>query len=404
MNKRKPIDLYLSKQTQFIVNKIEVNRCPDIVVAIPCYNENNISKSIHSLLANDVEQIYTHIIVVVNHSENSSPEIVEANYKTVKELEAIKDSISVSNFSLEIIKAFDLPHKKAGVGLARKIGMDHACAIFNYFDQDGIISCFDADSLCLKNYLRTLFHTFENNPKVDGISIQFEHPKSGDEYEEDIYLAIDQYEKHLNYYIDIQKFINLPFAFHTVGSSMAVRAISYAKFGGMNIKKAGEDFYFLQKFIENGTVIECNDTKVIPSPRISDRVPFGTGKAVGDLTNASSVIYYTYDPKSFMVLKELVDHINQLYFNDEPINNYELHPGLMKFLELINIESKIQEAKSNTTDLPGFRRRFFKHFNAFQLMKYVHFMRDHYFQNIPIDEAISQFSLIKSCSTTGNAN
>ncbi len=33
-------------------------------------------------------------------------------------------------------------------------------------------------------------------------------------------------------------------AYHTIGSSMAVRCSAYAKIGGMNRRKAGEDFIF----------------------------------------------------------------------------------------------------------------------------------------------------------------
>ncbi|MEZ4848575.1 MAG: hypothetical protein R3B93_08135 [Bacteroidia bacterium] len=72
-------------------------------------------------------------------------------------------------------------------------------------------------------------------------------------------------------------------AFHCVGSSMAVRSIAYQKRGGMNRRKAGEDFYFLQKFIAEGTLAELSTTKVIPSPRASEKVPFGTGRAIKKL-------------------------------------------------------------------------------------------------------------------------
>ena len=71
-----------------------------------------------------------------------------------------------------------------------------------------------------------------------------------------------------------------PFAFHTIGSSMAVRASSYMRQGGMNKRKAGEDFYFQQKIIPLCGFTECNSTVVYPSPRPSYRVPFGTGRAM----------------------------------------------------------------------------------------------------------------------------
>ena len=72
------------------------------------------------------------------------------------------------------------------------------------------------------------------------------------------------------------KYSNLPYSFHTIGSAFALTASAYTRQGGMNRRKAGEDFYFINKLIKGEIFGEINDTKVIPSPRISDRVPFGT--------------------------------------------------------------------------------------------------------------------------------
>lgn len=396
MNKKNPISLYLSKQGDFEVQQIETLWCPDIIVVIPSYYELHMTKSVYSLLNNKVHGIKTHIIVVVNQGELTPPEIHDINEKSVRELMEIQKGLLNEKFTLKVIKAFDLPKKTAGVGLARKIGMDHACRIFDFYGKDGIIACYDADAECEENYIESVYKAFSDSPDVDGISIKFEHPKKGSEFDERVYTAIDQYEKHLYYYIEIQKFINLPFAIHTVGSSMAVRATSYAKFGGMNKRKAGEDFYFLQKFVENGKVIECNTTKVIPSPRISERVPFGTGKAVGDITHTEDLIYHTYDPRSFIELHKMTQMVDQIYLSQNSIYEYDFHPGLIHFLKNLNMQERVIEAKSNTTDLTHFKRRFYKHFNAFQLMKYLHYMRDHYFPNIPVDTAIRQFESIKS--------
>ena len=61
----------------------------------------------------------------------------------------------------------------------------------------------------------------------------------------------------------------------------------------MNRKKAGEDFYFLQKLFDAGHFSECNTTRVIPSPRPSDRVIFGTGPAIREyLETAVSLTFH----------------------------------------------------------------------------------------------------------------
>ena len=89
------------------------------------------------------------------------------------------------------------------------------------------------------------------------------------------------YELHLRYLNLFSRFTGFPYAYHTIGSCFGVRAETYASQGGMNKRKAGEDFYFLHKIIPLGEFREINNTCVIPSPRESDRVPFGTGAAIG---------------------------------------------------------------------------------------------------------------------------
>ena len=51
----------------------------------------------------------------------------------------------------------------------------------------------------------------------------------------------------------------------------------------MRVRKGGEDFYFLQAAAKTGRVVTGDRVLVHPSPRPSDRVPFGTGPAVRKL-------------------------------------------------------------------------------------------------------------------------
>jgi hypothetical protein len=55
------------------------------------------------------------------------------------------------------------------------------------------------------------------------------------------------------------------------------------KCGGMKVRKAGEDFYFLQELAKTTGVEVIDRVLVFPSPRISARTPFGTGQAVREL-------------------------------------------------------------------------------------------------------------------------
>ena len=67
------------------------------------------------------------------------------------------------------------------------------------------------------------------------------------------------------------------------------RLSHYIKAGGMKVKKAGEDFYFLQELAKQGSLLQTAETLVHPSPRISERVPFGTGRSVRFLLEGNTL-------------------------------------------------------------------------------------------------------------------
>ena len=61
------------------------------------------------------------------------------------------------------------------------------------------------------------------------------------------------------------------------------------KCGGMKVRQAGEDFYFLQEIAKTSGVQVLEKTLVFPSPRISARTPFGTGQAVRDIMKGEAL-------------------------------------------------------------------------------------------------------------------
>ena len=350
-----------------------------IVVVIPCFNEPNTTATLDSLLQCKIPKLEFKVIVVVNQSEIIDSEIAERNLKTIAELKFWQ--ISHPDFPLEIMEELSLPKKHAGVGLARKIGMDEAVHLFYQSQTDGIIVALDSDCVVEKNYFQEIESHFEQNENTPGCSIRYAHPIDGKE--DDINLGIIQYELHLRYYNQALKWAGFPFAFHTVGSSMAVRSSAYQKQGGMNKRKAGEDFYFLQKIIELGSFTELNSTCVIPSPRISDRVPFGTGKAIGDFIENDIQIYHTYQFQIFVLLAEIPTWISSLYEGKKVRHHNE---AVQSFLDSIDFENKVEEIKNNTSSFSKFEKRFYSFFNAFTVLKFTHFMRDNGLPNQPVSQ------------------
>ncbi|MCB0478839.1 MAG: glycosyltransferase family 2 protein [Crocinitomicaceae bacterium] len=355
-----------------------------IIVVIPSYNEDQLAQSLESLSQCTPPKCGVELIVVINNSENASPEIKEKHRQTVHDLKKLN-----LNFPLHLILEDHLPQKHAGVGLARKIGMDEAARRFSEIQKNGVIACFDADAVCEKNYLEILesdlLHADEN-----GCAIYFEHPLEGNEYEAKCYEGIVKYELFLRYYNLAQKYAELPFAYHTVGSSMAVKAIPYMLQGGMNRRKAGEDFYFLQKIIQTGAFKELNQTKVIPSPRTSDRVPFGTGRAISQWMDEQTNLDFTYDFRVFTLVKKMLSNLPKWYKEDFVLS--DLPQELLPFFQADLVEEKIKEIKSNTKSMEAFQNRFFVYFDAFKMLKLVHWFRDEVLPNQHLLDMVNQLN------------
>ena len=127
---------------------------------------------------------------------------------------------------------------------------------------------------------------------------------------------------------------------------------------------------------------EINTTRVLPSPRPSHRVPFGTGKAVERLLE-SNVAQTTYSPQSFEDLKSFFDQIDAFYQKQD----YRLPESVASFLAERSFEERLAEIRSGVTSFDGFQTRFFRYFNAFLIMKYLHHARDHFYPDIDVAEA-----------------
>ncbi len=348
-----------------------------MVVVIPCFNETQLVPTLQSLADCELPDTAVEVLVVINSGEQHPEAIRKQNEATLQAARAWSAQ-QTSAIAFHWIVADRLPRKHAGVGLARRIGLDEAAArLYAVQRPESVLLCYDADCLCAPNYLKVVYEHFLARPKQLAASIHFEHPLEGEAYAASVYEAIAHYELFLRYYRWGLHWAGHPFAYHTIGSSMAVRAHSYLKQGGMNRRKAGEDFYFLQKLIPLGNFGEITTTKVIPAPRASDRVPFGTGRAVGQWLDGSRPRWEGYHPQSFHDLKQLLDQVEQLY--DAPAAKAivnQLSPLLQQFLATRSWEQHLAEIRNHSGSQAGFVQRFFRWFNAFEALKWVHYARD----------------------------
>lgn len=371
-----------------------------LCVTIPCYDEDTLLPTLIAIRENSMPDHPVEVIVLINSSDRDTSEVIARNDSTYAEACAWALKNECPGLQFHILQMADLPFRHAGVGLARKIAMDEAA---RRLPPEGVITCLDADTLVQTNYLRTIAHFFVRHPECRAAGIYYEHPLEGDAHPSEVYEAITAYELHLRYYVHALRWAGWQSATQTIGSAMAVRAGDYMAQGGMNRRKAGEDFYFLHKFTPLGGFGEITATTVIPSPRISHRVPFGTGKAIGDMLTGKPML--TYAPVIFDEVKVFLDKISEWYLADAEAASSEkfrgnpdlrppieaLPPAVSSFLMANDFYRHWREMITHTASRDSFVKRFFRWFDPFMAMKYVHYARDHFYPGVPVMQAAATF-------------
>ncbi|MDH7604641.1 MAG: hypothetical protein QHH13_07060 [Melioribacter sp.] len=375
------------------------------VVVIPAIKEyENIINLLNSISENDT--IYfneTLFLFVINNPENCNQDIKEDNRKTIVFLRNLINKRSNDDFTKKIyekgikIGIVDassenkaLLDKEAGVGLARKIGMDLALEVFNYkSNRKKILICLDADCIVGKNYLDAIINTF-NQKSYNAAYVYYEHILPENKKEK---LAIICYELFLRYYVTGLKYAGSRYAYQTIGSTIVCDVESYCKAGGMNKRKAGEDFYFLEKLAKITSIHQINTTTVYPSSRISLRVPFGTGKRISKFLQGSENEYYLYHPESFNILKKWLDifHSENLMDENYYLNQAEkIHIRLKEFLNINSFDKAMKNIFKNSKNDEQIQKQKLYWFDAFRTLKLIHYLRDTDFYMINMFDAIDK--------------
>lgn len=383
------------------------------IVVIPALAESaSIFHTLQSLAANpDRDLAGTIVLVVVNNRERAllNPGEWEDNRKTLEILRELAcggrgtdrrlDDASraaagniAGRLRLAVIDAsspgLELPEKTGGVGLARKIGFDSALRLPPPRDGARVIFySLDADTLVEPHYLPSVRRFFQNG-KNGAAVIRFRHPRPAGENERN---AIVCYEIFLRYYVLGLRTARSPYAFHTVGSAMAFTPASYTAVRGMNRRKGGEDFYFLNKMAKVTAVGDIRPTTVHPSSRRSGRVPFGTGRRILRFIEEERDEYLLYHPRVFSVLESWLGTISRHPGETGTTllgRAKDIHPALATFLETRGFATAWEEIRKNATGNDQLLRQFHGWFDGFETLKLVRFLSLEAFPFVPMFEAL----------------
>ena len=276
-------------------------------VVVPALAErDSLQELLSALSRNDsVSLRQALVVVVVNNRASASAAEKDDNQRTLTWLRSSSGSalklawVDAASPDLEL-------GAKEGVGLARKIGFDLALQLLDW-KCDPLLLSLDADTLVRPDYLAAVTGHFRRSESGAAV-IPFRHRPAGDSAQE---RAIRHYELYLRSYLFGLRYAASPYAYHVLGSAFACRATAYLKAGGMNRRLAGEDFYFLQQLAKTTGIEMLSGTVVQPSARYSQRVPFGTGRAVQAKVGDQQV-YRFVSAAAFDRLKQLLALVEQV--------------------------------------------------------------------------------------------
>ena len=274
-----------------------------------------------------------------------------------------------------------------GVGLARKIGADLACRLI----AEGRIHSpwignTDADT-------RLPDHYFEAQPPASAAAAlvyPFRHVFTDDCPQ----LPTLLYEFYLHHYVEGLRWAKSPYAWHTIGSVIAVHHRHYAQVRGFPKRSGAEDFYLLNKLAKTGAIHNLDNPLIDIHARHSDRVPFGTGPAVQRIgQNPHPLQMPLYHPATFAYLKCFLTLLQRLA--QAPIDYRELLEEIAGDLDRYQIQNccehlklpaAVQHSIRQASDAESRLRHLHTWFDGFKTRKLVHLLRDQALGTIPFQD------------------
>ncbi|MGH9369237.1 MAG: hypothetical protein ACRD3M_16370 [Thermoanaerobaculia bacterium] len=353
------------------------------------------------------------IVVVLNAREDSPGPVHEANQAARERFErdlpaatVLSDAPPIRGYPLPVgtLLLVDraapgcfLPEGQ-GVGLARKIGNDVALrlAALGRLGSPWLHNT-DADTLLPPDYFEQTARLY---PEATGAALYFfEHRFEADP---ELALAGRLYEIALRYYVLGLAWAGSRYAYHSMGSCLAIPAGSYAAVRGFPKKNAAEDFYVLNKLAKVGAIEKLSGAPLRLEGRPSDRVPFGTGRALRDLAGGKKSLanYRLYHPFVFAHLAAWLRVLGCIAASDGgisramaelPASNPFFRTDLLReSLERLGVARAVAQARARSSDAATLGRHLHTWFDAFRTLKLVHALRDGGLPSLPWREALAE--------------
>lgn len=189
--------------------------------------------------------------------------------------------------------------------------------------------------------------------------------------------AVWLYDAWLRYYVAGLGWSGSPWAFHTIGSTLAIHLEHYAMQRGFPRREAGEDFYLLNKLAKGGAVEQLAKPLLRLSHRVSDRTPFGTGHGIGRISAAGNDWHF-YHPHIFGQLALWHGWLPRLWDTDL-LAHAPLQQPVFVILDELGLQDILRHCKRQCHTSAAFTRHLWHWFDAAQTRKCVHLLRDRFY-------------------------
>jgi hypothetical protein len=384
------------------------------VLTIPAYGEGReLRDALASIPEGALGDVLT--VLVINGRTDSPRSMKEANLAMLEELRAgggpsipLAPNAAVHEHprgALLLVdratRGHELPPRH-GVGLARKIAADIALAIWSKGNvASPWIHCTDADVALPTSYFQA---ATPGNAGDSGAALlyPFRHV--------DATCEALEYEVSLRYYVAGLRFAGSPYAFHTIGSTIAIHATAYARARGFPKRLAAEDFYLLNKLAKVGAIRSLDGEPIRLSARASKRTPFGTGRALERARGRARDLapLCVYHPDVFSNLGAWLQTLRALAETGDAADLAELLAKQIAGWPSANAErlrAQLDQGGAWAAALIGVQRcrtpiTRAKHlhggFDAFRTLKLIHALRASGLASIPLREALSEAPFVSA--------
>jgi hypothetical protein len=412
----KYLERYSEAGTEAVADMPVINSWGNVLVVPVCNEESAILRPLPPAPVRSL------MILVVNEPELAQPRVSLANRAFADQLNARfelkwqsgppagltlfrdpsspRDVLLIDRFSEGLRFA-----GKGGVGCARKAGADIAACLYHQKRVElPWIHCSDADVVLPGRYFSVAGAIGPENTRTAAALIYpFRHVVPDNGVDDRVARMTRLYEYSLRYYVAGLKYAGSPYAFHTIGSTMAVHAKHYAKVRGFPRREAGEDFYLLNKLAKVGSIrtldegTQCGPIAI--AARLSDRVPFGTGAAVAKMTQLRDPAreFLLYNPAVFGLLKGWLDAL-PLFWHKQSADLAEIlqSSGLDKLIVPLNnagTARALAHSLRQSSDSGRFTRHMHTWFDGFRTLKLIHYLRDHHYPSLSVEALAGEGSL-----------